>query len=237
MNSADDTNYDLTLDPPGRIAVVGAGPLGIEAALYGRFLGYEVFVFEQADIGQSLKHLADAPLPMLPDRCLSPLAVPALQAQDRGLIMPSDPTYPLTVRQWVENGLLRLAATDLLHDRVATNCEVTAMETVVVETNDQDDDDSYIDGDVPEDFRLTIRDESGLRTEDFEAVILAMGVTEADTISGYQRLIDAAYLFRIGQANDGSEEERLHRGWRQIVAIYAGLGGRAGLDLYRPLRS
>ncbi|EMI22110.1 Pyridine nucleotide-disulfide oxidoreductase, NAD-binding region domain protein [Rhodopirellula maiorica SM1] len=35
-----------TLDPPGSIAIVGAGPLGVEAALYGRFLGYNVSLIE-----------------------------------------------------------------------------------------------------------------------------------------------------------------------------------------------
>jgi len=45
----------LTLDPPGAIAVVGAGPLGIEAALYGRYLGYDVKLYEAKSVGSSMR--------------------------------------------------------------------------------------------------------------------------------------------------------------------------------------
>ena len=47
-------NDATTLDPPGSIAVVGAGALGIEAALYGRFLGYDVTLIEAAAVGHSM---------------------------------------------------------------------------------------------------------------------------------------------------------------------------------------
>ena len=49
---------EMTLDPPGSIAVVGAGPLGIEAALYGRFLGYDVTLIEAVSVANSLRPLA-----------------------------------------------------------------------------------------------------------------------------------------------------------------------------------
>ena len=39
----------MTLEPPGRLAVVGAGALGVEAALYGRFLGYDVTLIAAHD--------------------------------------------------------------------------------------------------------------------------------------------------------------------------------------------
>ena len=84
MNPANDPMDDhdpITLDPPGSIAVVGAGVLGIEAALYGRFLGYDVTIIEAVAVAHAMRDLQSLPLPMLPDRCLSPLAVAALQAQ------------------------------------------------------------------------------------------------------------------------------------------------------------
>ena len=37
MNNNPKTDMDMTLDPPGSIAIVGAGTHGIEAGLYGRF--------------------------------------------------------------------------------------------------------------------------------------------------------------------------------------------------------
>jgi len=52
-----DTTPPMALDPPARIAVLGAGPIGLEAALYGRFLGYDVDVYER---GAGVAHVAGA---------------------------------------------------------------------------------------------------------------------------------------------------------------------------------
>ena len=240
MNPLENVSYENTLDPPGRIAVVGAGPLGIEAALYGRFLGYEVTVFEKGQIGQSLRKRLDDPLSMLPDRCLSPLAVSALKAHDGGLAMPGDPTFPMTTGQWVTSGLARLASTDLLLDRVLTEHEVIAVSTceeTADDVLDDDDDETYIDGEVPPDFRLSIHHQQETVSFECEAVIFAIGHACDDSIVNFSTLATAPYLFRIGQRDFGGEEETLHHGWHEIVRIFAMLGGRQGLDLYRPIRS
>ena len=146
-------------------------------------MGYEVQLFEKGEIGQSLLAEQGQPLPMMPDRCLSPLAVAALKAQDGGLIFPGNPTYPITVQQWINGGLVRLTSTDLLRGQVFTGCEVTRIELApevqddALETEPETDSDGdfYIDGEVPADYRLTLRDEGGIRAVDFEAVILAIG--------------------------------------------------------------
>lgn len=81
MNAANDFD-DMTLDPPGTICVAGAGPLGLEAALYGRFLGYKVTVFDSGEhVAQSLRGRRDLPLPFSPADCLSRLAQGAIDAQ------------------------------------------------------------------------------------------------------------------------------------------------------------
>ncbi len=261
MNQGDDSFDEMTLDPPGRIAIIGGGSLGLEAALYGRFLGYEVVLFEMGEIGQSMLANADQPLPMLPDRCLSPLAINALKAQDGGLVFPGTPTFPTTVGQWIANGLVRVASTDLLTDRVTCHCAVTAIGLVaenadsssMTDNDDESDsDETYIDGEVPLDFQLTLREDNGTRFVEAEAVIFAigaesmgaesmgaasMGAASIGSVLGYQDIIDSPYRFRIGEFATGSDEENLHRGWREIVSIYARLGGRKTLDLYRPFRS
>ncbi|MFN5103922.1 MAG: hypothetical protein ACK5GJ_14110, partial [Planctomycetota bacterium] len=38
--------WDPEMESPATIAILGAGPMGIEAALYARFLGYHVSIFE-----------------------------------------------------------------------------------------------------------------------------------------------------------------------------------------------
>lgn len=266
MNQSLDSFDEMTLDPPGRIVIIGGGPLGLEAALYGRFLGYEVVLFEKGEIGQSMLANADEPLPMLPDRCLSPLAISALKAQDGGLVFPGTPTFPTTIGQWIANGLVRVASTDLLIDRVTCHCEVTAIGLVAEDADsssmpnndaESDSDETYIDGEVPLDFQLMLREVNGTRFVEAEAVIFAIGAgaigaasISAASISaasigagaigsvlGYQDIIDSPYRFRIGECATGSAEENLHRGWREIVSIYARLGGRKTLDLYRPFRS
>lgn len=219
---------EMTLDPPGSIAVVGAGALGLEAALYGRFLGYNVIVFESGEICENLGPLGDAPPPVLPDQCLSPLALSALAAQRE-----ADPdatlTLPTTTDQWVDEHLRRLAETDLLRDRVLTHQPVRSLTTVSVEAEEEGEDTS----DLPCDFELEIAsDPEVIERQRFEAVVLAIG--KGDDIR-LEVELPIPYLFRIGgsQLDDASD---LIQGRQQIVGVFASLAGRSDLDLYRPKR-
>ncbi len=240
MNSASDDLAEMTLDPPGRIAVVGAGPLGLEAALYGRFLGYEVTVYERGDIGQSVQAIREMPLAMLPDRCLSPLAKSAIAAQDSRWPGGGSAVLPTTIGRWIDDGLQRIAATDLMRGRIQLGCEVIAIKLQELEPEDVElevDDEYFIDGEVPDDFCLTLRDGETEIEADCEAVIIAIGPQSPDAIAGYSALASAPYLFRIGGRAECDDEQNLLAGWHEIVAIYARLGGRSTLDLYRPRRS
>jgi hypothetical protein len=272
-NAMNDMTFEneMTLDPPGRIAVVGAGPLGLEAALYGRFLGYDITVFERGDVGQSLRDCIDQPLPMLPSACLSPLAWSAINAQLGSGELALPETLPLTVGQWLRDGLQRLVKTDLLRGRIRTGHEVVGIELIEVATDDHasddaradsdgaddvraDDgdaamhqDDTYVEGDVPPDFRLIVNrteaHENGDGRTDFEAVVWATGAADVKSIAGIDRCQDSPYFFTIGQSaitpavnTDVSAALALRTGWKDIVRIFAALGGRAELDLYRPIR-
>jgi len=251
----DDEAYEMTLDPPGRIAVIGAGVLGLEAALYGRFLGYDVVVFERGEVGQSLRSRLNEPLPVLPSGCLSSLALAAIAAQNGVAAPGADRPLPMTVGQWVSEGLERLAQTDLLRGRVVTSCAVSAIELVEVNledessTDDTPDDESFdteIVGDVPPDFRLIIEPDEGQQLLDFEAVILATGCDPLSEIDGWQHCVESPYFFCIGQkhcdpdavepSGERSPDGKLRDGYRQIAQLYAKLGGRSSLDLYRPKR-
>jgi len=64
------------------IAIIGAGPIGIEAALYARYLGYPVTVYERGDICDHVRRWAHVKL-FSPFRMNhSSLGASALMAQD-----------------------------------------------------------------------------------------------------------------------------------------------------------
>lgn len=226
----------MTLDPPGSIAVIGAGPIGVEAALYGRFLGYDVTLFESVAVGHSMTQYGDAPFPMMPDRCMSPLALAALRAQQSDHILDTSPTpaaaksslLPMTFYQWIHEALVPLTQTDLLRGRLRVPVRVTEIVTVPVQTENEDS------GEIPADFRLRVTDSSG-REEilDFEAVILAVG-GQCDIRLGFETPIP--YFHRIGATPRENPEEDLAAGLREIVGVFAELAGRDDLDLYRPRR-
>ena len=180
MNEPDPSDVDdrMTLDPPGRIIVVGAGPLGIEAALYGRFLGYDVSLVEAVEVGHSMRELADSDLRIFPDRCLSSLARAALDAQRDESV---GQTLPLTVAQWIDDALIPLTETDLLRGRLLAPMRVTQIVTVPVEA-DEEEEVEELDS-IPPDFRLTvIAEEDQPSYLDAEAVIIAVGSQLADRI-------------------------------------------------------
>ncbi len=226
---------EMTLEPPGRIGIIGAGPIGLECALYGRYLGYEVVVVEAGAIGQTLREHRDLPLPMLPDRCLSPLALAAIQTQSET----SDPlVLPLTIGDWIDQGLQAIAETDLLDGCVFTHARVESISLAPIDQDDElgdetEDDDEHF-GEIPPDFDLKIRDADGvLTTQRVEAIVICTGRL-VDIAANYPE--DAEYAFRIGGSYTGDAEHDLTQGRREIVKIFAILMGRAELDLYRPRR-
>ena len=217
---------DMTLDPPGSIAVVGAGPLGIEAALYGRYLGYDVTLIEAVQIANSLHDRKAETLPVPPDRCCSPLASAALQSQYPDF---AASTKPLTICQWIDDVLVPLTETDLLRGRLICPCRVVEIQTVQIELDEQDD----IEEEIPPDFRLTVCGVDGTQSIDAESVILAVG-EQADIVFRFE--LPAPYCFRIGQRPAANAEAAFWTGLREIVSLYASLVGREDLDLYRPRR-
>ena len=100
------------MPPPQRIAVLGAGPVGLEAALYARKLGHRVHVYERGQVGDHLRQFAHlrwfTPWKMI----CSPLAAQHLQQLRRGWTLPWD-TAP-TAREIVEHLLEPLACSPLL---------------------------------------------------------------------------------------------------------------------------
>lgn len=162
----------MAVDTPAKIVVLGAGPIGLEAALYARFLGYEVVVFERGPIcGQVLawKHVRMY-TPFRMNRSL--LGWAAIQAHDEAYEPPPDEAY-LTGEQWVEGYLLPLSQTDLLADHLRLQTEVLAVGKEELRKRDLPGHEDRGDWS----FRVLVRDSTGEeRIELADVVIDATGV-------------------------------------------------------------
>ena len=116
----------MAIDTPARIAILGAGPSGLEAALYARFLGYDVLIYERGEVASAVRRCGHIRLfaPFGLNR--SPLGLAAIQAHDDNYVPPADEDF-LTGRQWLDNYLLPLSQTDLLSDHLRLGTTVLAV--------------------------------------------------------------------------------------------------------------
>lgn len=116
----------MSIETPARIAVLGAGPVGLEAALYARYLGYEVEIFERGQVADHVRQWGHVRMftPFALNR--SPLGLAALKAQDPAWQPPGDDEL-LTGQQYAERYLAPLAHSDLLVDGLREQTEVLAI--------------------------------------------------------------------------------------------------------------
>ena len=104
-----------------RVVVIGAGPMGIAAAIGAADRGHEVTVLERAEIGASLRTWG-------PTRFFSPLHmnVSPRMREILGGGMPPDDAL-LTGPEYVDRVLLPLASREPLHGRIRTGRAVIAI--------------------------------------------------------------------------------------------------------------
>jgi thioredoxin reductase len=116
----------MAIETPARIAILGAGPIGLEAALYARYLGYAVDIYERAHVAAGVLGWGHVRMfsPFGANR--SPLGLAALAAQDPAWQPPGDDAL-LTGREFAERYLAPLARSDLLIDGLHENSEVLAV--------------------------------------------------------------------------------------------------------------
>ena len=109
--------WDPEVEAPATIAIVGAGPVGIEAAIYARFLGYFVSIFEQRRVAHRMLDWHDRPLAVTVDECTTSMGHAAIAAQNSEYIR-KNPKEVFTGRTYADEYLLPLAKTDLLFDDI-----------------------------------------------------------------------------------------------------------------------
>lgn len=146
----------MAVDTPARIAVLGAGPVGLEAALYARFLGYDVDIFERETPGANLMRWGHVRMFSPFGLNSSSLGLAALAAQDADY-RPPHADEILTGRQWCERYVRPLSQTDLLADHIhhhSTVLGVTKAGLLKTEAVGQVERDDAI-------FRILVRDQQG----------------------------------------------------------------------------
>jgi hypothetical protein len=116
----------MAVDTPATIGIIGAGPIGLEAALYGRYLGYDVIVFENRKLEEILSTGEGPATWEFAKDLVSPLGMKAIQAQDESW-QPPGPNDRWTVSQWWANYLRPLAESDLVAESIRFDSRVATI--------------------------------------------------------------------------------------------------------------
>jgi hypothetical protein len=204
-----------------RIAILGAGPIGLEAALYARYLGYPVELLERSDQPANQLTSSDSPLPF--KQLASTLGVAALRAQNPDWLPPAGDEQ-LTSTKWQASYLTPLAETDLIADVLKLSTEVVA-----IRRNEEDTE-----------FQIDCRDANGGEVVcSAEIVIDCTGRTgnrewfaeeASDPELGFLNPDADVYVLGGKSRSDGSIS--FAQSLAQIRDLFAILGEREDLDLY-----
>jgi thioredoxin reductase len=149
----------------GRLLVVGAGPVGIAAALGGFRLGWDAAVFEQGEVGDSLRRWG-------PAKFFSPLSMnlPPGASAMLGSALPAQNAM-LTGPEFVETVLVPLAKSKTLAGRIKLGYRVAAIGRSGLKKDD------WIRHPIRAErtFRVLADTPQGEETFEFDAVIDASG--------------------------------------------------------------
>lgn len=157
----------MAVDTPARIVILGAGPIGLEAALYARFLGYDVEVLERGEVAAHVRRWGHVRMSSPFGMNRSTLGLAALRAQDESRVPPPEEAY-LTGAEWVRDYLQPLAETDLLADHIRTHTTVLAVSRAEYLKGEWVGDERREDAG----FRILTRDRNGVEAEVWAEVVL-----------------------------------------------------------------
>jgi hypothetical protein len=152
-----------------KVAIIGGGPIGVEAALYGSCAGFEVKLFERGAIADNIRRWGFVRVFTEWGRNRSPLAVKLLQ--ERGEALPADEEY--SSGHELAAFVQKVAALEPLRGHVFPHTDVLAITREACLRSD------FIGSSrrAEYSFRLLLRDENGLECiENYDAVIDASGV-------------------------------------------------------------
>jgi len=200
-----------------RVIVIGAGPMGLEAALLCAARGHDVTVFEQGDVGDALRRWGAT-------RCFSPFAM-NVSARARALLTdaPADDAL-LTGPEVAERVLVPLSQAPPLSGRVRTRHRVVSVGRARMRRDELAGHPLRSE----RSFRLLVDTPEGERVFEADAVLDASGVY------GQPLPLGAGGLFAVGERRLGARIVRhlgeLHArlpGWRDKRVLVAGHGHSA----------
>jgi len=109
-----------------RIAILGAGPIGLEAALYASQLGYKVEIFEQGEVGANMLDWGHVRLFTPFKMNHSSLGVISLKRESSNWQEP-DPEGYLTSREFVDSYLVPMSKLSALKNKINTGIKIISM--------------------------------------------------------------------------------------------------------------
>ena len=154
------------------IAILGGGPVGLEAALYARYLGYTVQIYERGEPAEQVRQWGHVRMFTPFQMNSSPLGLAALAAQDPERQL-CEPTALLTGNEWAEHYLQPLAESDLLRGHIHPHTEVLAISRIGALKTDPPGHETRAD----QPFRILLRGKDGqTQTATAQVVIDTTGV-------------------------------------------------------------
>jgi len=108
---------------PLRVAVIGAGPIGIESALYAKALGYSVVILERGEVGENLSRWGHVKLFTPFGMNSTPLGLEAIRKEHPGHQIPG-PNDLLTGHEYRDTYLMPLTLTSALCEGIRMKTEV-----------------------------------------------------------------------------------------------------------------
>ncbi len=145
----------MAIDTPATILIIGAGPLGLETALYARYLGYDVIVCEAGDVGSHVQQWEHVEMFSPFSMNASPLGIAAIESHDPDHQFPSNQQCT-TGGQWLQQYLIPLSQTDLVRKHIRTNCRVLSVSRTWKQKTD-------LDTDLDQDSREATREQDPFR--------------------------------------------------------------------------
>ncbi len=145
-------DWDPEIDTPATVAVIGGGPVGVEAALYARFLGYFVMLFDARRVGSRLVRWGEQTMQVPFGAATSSLGLAAIEAQGESSDLP-DVDSIVSYREYIDKYVTPVAKSDLLEDCVHINSPVVSVSRAHYRKNRPDS----IEDRAEDEFRLLLQ--------------------------------------------------------------------------------